>query len=144
MQVMTPTKMLQLWVILGFVWRFHAAFEHQLWVNTQYMQILGRREARILTLSSPVVVLHVSDMEIGCDSLLWVLKEQADLADMLQGYLSYLAHKMFFQCFHSKTLFSIRAARSQITSIVCTPIGLDTRLDQLSGDGSWAENTARQ
>lgn len=102
----------------------------------QYMQILGRREARILTLSGPVVVLHVSDMEIGCDGLLWVLKEQTDLADVLQGYLSYLAHKMFFQCFHSKTLFSIRAACSQITSIVCSPIGLDARLDQLSGDGS--------
>lgn len=72
-----------------------------------YMQILGRREARILTLSGPVVLLHVSDMEIGCDGLLWALKEQADLADILQAYLSYLAHNVF-QCFHSRTLFSFR------------------------------------
>lgn len=69
------------------------------------MQILGRREARILTLSGPVVVLHVSDMEISCDGLLWVLKEQADLADLLQGYLSYLAHKMFFSMFPFKNSF---------------------------------------
>lgn len=61
------------------------------------MQILGRREARILTLSGPVVLLHVRDMEIGCDGLLWAPKEQADLADILQAHLSDLAHKMF--CF---------------------------------------------
>lgn len=40
------------------------------------MQILGRREATILTPSGPVVLLHVGDMEIGCDGLLWALKEQ--------------------------------------------------------------------
>lgn len=70
------------------------------------MQILGRREARILTLSGPVVLLHIGDMEIGCDGLLWALKEQADLADILQAYLSYLAHKMFgFSVFSFKNSF---------------------------------------
>lgn len=53
-----------------------------------------------------MVLLHVSDMEIGCDGLLWVLKEQADLADMLKAYLSYLAHKMFcFSQFSFKNSF---------------------------------------
>lgn len=66
-----------------------------------YVQVLGRREARILTLSGPVVLLHVSDMEIGCDGLLWALKEQADLADILQAHLSDLASQnvLFFNVF---------------------------------------------
>lgn len=88
----------------GFFYFFLTSFMSKYIIT--YMQILGRREARILTLSGPVVLLHVGDMEIGCDGLLWALKEQADLADILQAYLSYLAHKMFgFSVFSFKNSF---------------------------------------
>lgn len=104
MQVTTPTNMLQSRVILGFLLLFLTSFMSK--YITTYMQILGRREARVLTQSGPVVLLHVSDMEIGCGGLLWALKEQADLADILQAYLSDLALKMFcFSMFSFKDSF---------------------------------------